>query len=128
MILLCVKIILISSLKRFVISSLFKLTSPSLGDNKIIPFELAQSVLVTNVYGWPLLTGPNVTYNYQVLELRDDWDAAGEGTPGTATTEPGSMGLVAAVAVVVVLSIIIGIGVGMKVSGGKGDSSGSGQH
>ena len=49
--------------------------------NTIIPFELAQSVLVTNVYGWPLLTGPNVTYNYQVLELRDDWDAAGEGTP-----------------------------------------------
>ena len=49
--------------------------------NTIIPFELAQSVLVTNLYGWPLLTGPNVTYNYQVLELRDDWNAAGEGTP-----------------------------------------------
>ena len=49
--------------------------------NTIIPFELAQSVLVTNIYGWPLLTGPNVTYNYQVLELRDNWNSAGEGTP-----------------------------------------------
>ena len=49
--------------------------------NTIIPFELAQSVLVTNIYGWPLLTGPNVTYNYQVLELRDNWNPSGEGTP-----------------------------------------------
>ncbi|AIX14688.1 virion structural protein [Synechococcus phage ACG-2014d] len=44
--------------------------------NTIIPFELRQSVLVTNIWGWPNLTGPNLSYNYQVLEIRDDWNPA----------------------------------------------------
>ena len=47
--------------------------------NTIIPFELAQSCLVTNIYGWPNLTGPNLTYNYQVLELRDSFNPAQNG-------------------------------------------------
>ena len=44
--------------------------------NTTIPFELAQSILVTNIWGWPNVTGPGLSWNYQMLELRDDWNPA----------------------------------------------------
>lgn len=39
--------------------------------NNIVPFELGNYVLVNNVYGSPLITGPNITPSYQILELKD---------------------------------------------------------
>lgn len=49
--------------------------------NNIIPFELGNSVQITNLWGQPIISGPNITSSYQVVELRDSFTA----TPGTAT-------------------------------------------
>jgi len=48
--------------------------------NNIIPFELGNSIQVTNLYGQPIISGPNISSSYQIVELRDAMTV----TPGTA--------------------------------------------
>ena len=40
--------------------------------NNIVPFEIGNYVLVDNVYGAPLITGPNISSGYQIIELKDE--------------------------------------------------------
>jgi hypothetical protein len=48
--------------------------------NNIIPFELGNTIQVSNVYGSPILSGPDIDTSYQVIELRDAVTAS----PGAA--------------------------------------------
>jgi hypothetical protein len=48
--------------------------------NNIVPFELGNYVLVSNVYGTPLITGPNISPSYQIVELKDRENT----TPGSS--------------------------------------------
>jgi hypothetical protein len=48
--------------------------------NNIIPFELGNTIQVSNVYGSPILSGPDIDSSYQIIELRDIVTA----TPGSA--------------------------------------------
>ena len=41
--------------------------------NSIIPFELGQYMLMSNVKGSPIINGNNITANYQVIEFRDQF-------------------------------------------------------
>lgn len=41
--------------------------------NSIIPFELGNYVQVTNAWGSPVISGPNITTSYQIVELRDSF-------------------------------------------------------
>lgn len=43
--------------------------------NQIIPFELGRYVRCTNSYGVPVISGPNVTYSYQIVELKDEFNS-----------------------------------------------------
>jgi len=47
--------------------------------NNIIPFELGNTAKVNNVYGSPVLSGPDIGDSYQVIELRDQYTV----TPGS---------------------------------------------
>jgi len=48
--------------------------------NNIIPFELGNNIQVSNVYGSPTLSGPDIDSSYQTIELRDLFTT----TPGAA--------------------------------------------
>jgi hypothetical protein len=48
--------------------------------NNIIPFELGNYTSVQNVYGAPVITGPDITSSYQIVELRSEFSS----TPGVA--------------------------------------------
>jgi hypothetical protein len=48
--------------------------------NNIIPFELGNLAKVTNIYGSPVLSGPDISDSYQTIELRDSYTS----TPGSA--------------------------------------------
>ena len=48
--------------------------------NNIVPFELGNTIQVSNVYGSPILSGPDIDSSYQIIELRDAVTA----TPGSA--------------------------------------------
>lgn len=48
--------------------------------NNIIPFELGNLTKVNNVYGAPVLSGPDINDSYQTIELRDTFSSS----PGTA--------------------------------------------
>ena len=48
--------------------------------NNIVPFELGNTIQVSNVYGSPILSGPDIDSSYQIIELRD----AVTVTPGSA--------------------------------------------
>jgi Domain of unknown function (DUF4815) len=39
--------------------------------NSIIPFELGNYMSVTNAWGSPIISGPDITTSYQIIELRD---------------------------------------------------------
>jgi len=39
--------------------------------NNIIPFELGNNIQLSNVYGSPILSGPDIDNSYQTIELRD---------------------------------------------------------
>ena len=45
--------------------------------NQIVPVDLSQAVQVYDVWGWPRISGENVTECYQVVDLRDDWLGTG---------------------------------------------------
>ena len=45
--------------------------------NTIIPFEMGNDVVVTNVYGFPNATGSTLSNAYQTIELRDDFTSSG---------------------------------------------------
>lgn len=44
--------------------------------NNIIPFELGNSVVLTNTYGCPVLSGPDISASYQIVELRDTFSSS----------------------------------------------------
>jgi hypothetical protein len=48
--------------------------------NNIIPFELGNTAKITNVFGSPVLSGPDIGDSYQIIELRDEYTA----TPGNS--------------------------------------------
>ena len=54
----------------------------SLG-NQIIPFELGNYIQCTNSYGVPVVSGPNVTASYQIIELKDEFNAIPGSSNGT---------------------------------------------
>jgi len=39
--------------------------------NSVIPFELGNYMSVTNAWGSPIISGPDITTSYQIIELRD---------------------------------------------------------
>lgn len=45
--------------------------------NQIIPVDFSQAVEVYDIWGWPRISGENVTECYQTVDLRDDWDGTG---------------------------------------------------
>ena len=47
--------------------------------NTIIPFEMGNNIIVTNVFGFPNSTGSSLASAYQTIELRDSFTS----TPGT---------------------------------------------
>jgi len=49
-------------------------------ENNIIPFELGNVIKVTNVFGTPVISGPDIDDSYQIIELRDDFTS----TPGNS--------------------------------------------
>lgn len=49
--------------------------------NNIIPFEIGNYVKVTNVWGQPVISGPDVSSSYQIVEFRDAYTSV----QGTAT-------------------------------------------
>ena len=50
--------------------------------NTIIPFEMGNDIIVTNVYGFPNATGSTLTNAYQTIELRDDFTSSGGSQAG----------------------------------------------
>jgi hypothetical protein len=49
-------------------------------ENNIIPIEIGNYIRVNNVFGSPLITGPNITSSYQIIELKDEEND----TPGSS--------------------------------------------
>ena len=45
--------------------------------NTIIPFDMGNDIVVTNVYGFPNATGSTLSNAYQTIELRDDFTSSG---------------------------------------------------
>ena len=45
--------------------------------NQIVPVDLSQAVEVYDVWGWPRISGENVSECYQTVDLRDDWLGTG---------------------------------------------------
>ncbi len=50
--------------------------------NTIIPFEMGNDVVVSNVYGFPNATGSTLTNAYQTIELRDTFTSSGGSQAG----------------------------------------------
>lgn len=46
-------------------------------NNQIVPVDLSQRVEVYDIWGWPRISGENVTECYQTIDLRDNWSGAG---------------------------------------------------
>jgi len=46
-------------------------------NNQIVPVDLSQRVEVYDIWGWPRISGENVTECYQTIDLRDDWLGTG---------------------------------------------------
>ena len=45
--------------------------------NQIIPIDLSNAVEVYDVWGWPRISGENVSECYQTVDLRDNWSGTG---------------------------------------------------
>lgn len=48
----------------------------SCNSNNILPFEIGNYADITNIYGTPVISGPDVTSAYQIIELRDQFSSS----------------------------------------------------
>ena len=46
-------------------------------NNQIVPVDLSQRVEVYDIWGWPRISGENVSECYQTIDLRDNWSGTG---------------------------------------------------